>query len=382
VKNDGPASTLSSDPQGGSRAGSDAGGAIAHGRAARTAVVVVNLGTPDEPTAASVRRYLAQFLSDPRVVEIPPLVWKPILHGIILRTRPAASAAKYASVWTPEGSPLAVWTRKQAALLRGYLGERGHPVLVEHAMRYGNPSIPSVLDGLRAQGATRILVLPMYPQYSAATTGTVNDEVMRWSMAQRWQPEMRFVGAHHDDAGYIDALATRLQAHWQMHGRAERLVLSFHGMPARTLDLGDPYFCHCQKTARLLRERLALKDEQVHVTFQSRFGKAKWLEPYTEPTLVKLAQQGVGSVDLFCPGFVADCLETLEEIDMEARKAFLDAGGKAFQYVSALNDRHEWLAALAALAVRHMQGWDMTPPAAADIEMRQARAAAVSARRS
>jgi protoporphyrin/coproporphyrin ferrochelatase len=375
----GDASSPSSPTKAGGRpAGDAAPGAWRHGTAARTAVLIVNLGTPDEPDTAAVRRYLAQFLADPRVVEIPPLLWKPILHGIILRTRPAKSAAKYASVWTPEGSPLAVWTRKQATLLRGYLGERAHAVLVEHAMRYGNPSIPSVLDKLVAQGATRILVLPMYPQYSAATTGTVNDEVMRWSLVQRWQPELRFVGAHHDDGGYIDALAQRVQAHWQANDRAERLVLSFHGMPARTLDLGDPYFCHCQKTARLLRERLSLREDQdVLVTFQSRFGKAKWLEPYTEPTLVKLAQQGIGSVDVFCPGFVADCLETLEEIDMEARKAFLGAGGKTFHYVSALNDRHEWLAALAALAIRHMQGW---PAAAADPQVLQASAARAIAR--
>ncbi len=342
-----------------------------HGTAQRTAVLVVNLGTPDEPTATAVRRYLAQFLSDSRVVEIPPLLWKPILHGIILRTRPAKSAAKYASVWTPEGSPLAVWTRKQALLLRGYLGERGHPVLVEHVMRYGNPSIASVLDSLKARGVTRVLVLPMYPQYSAATTGSVNDDVARWLLKQRWQPEVRFVGAHHDDPAYIDALAARLQAHWQQHGRSDRLVLSFHGMPARTLDLGDPYHCQCLKTARLLRERLTLPEAQVLVTFQSRVGKAKWREPYTEPTLVKLAQQGVTSVDVVCPGFVADCLETLEEINMEARHAFLDAGGKSFHYVSALNDRHEWIAALAALAIRHMQGW----PGVADAQVLQAQRA-------
>jgi ferrochelatase len=351
-----------------------------HGRAQRTAVLVVNLGTPDEPTVPAVRRYLAQFLGDPRVVEIPPLAWKPILHGVILRTRPAKSAAKYASIWTPEGSPLAVWTRKQAVLLKGYLGERGQPVLVEHAMRYGNPSIASALDALTAEGATRILVLPMYPQYSAATTATVNDEVMRWAITQRWQPELRFVGAHHDDTGYLDALADRIQAHWQTHGRAERLVLSFHGMPARTLDLGDPYFCQCQKTARLLHMRLSLKEAEVLVTFQSRFGKAKWLEPYTEPTLVQLAQQGVGSVDVFCPGFVADCLETLEEIDMEARAAFLGAGGKTFHYVSALNDRHAWIAALAALAMRHMQGWDVALPTPAALEAQSTRAKALGAR--
>jgi ferrochelatase len=380
VRSGDASSPSSPSPAGGRSSGDAPAGAWRHGTAERTAVLVVNLGTPDEPDTAAVRRYLAEFLGDPRVVEIPPLLWKPILHGIILRTRPAKSAAKYASVWTPEGSPLAVWTRKQAALLRGYLGERAHAVLVEHAMRYGNPSIASVLDRLAAQGATRILVLPLYPQYSAATTGTVNDEVMRWALGRRWQPELRFVGAHHDNDGYIDALAQRMQAHWQTEGRAERLVLSFHGMPARTLDLGDPYFCHCQKTGRLLRERLSLREEQVLVTFQSRFGKAKWLEPYTEPTLVKLAQQGIASVDVFCPGFVADCLETLEEIDMEARKAFLGAGGKTFHYVSALNDRHEWIAALAALAIKHMQGWPVGAADASALQASVARAVGLGAR--
>ncbi len=333
----------------------------AHSLPARTAVLLVNLGTPDAPTPQAVRRYLAEFLSDHRVVEIPKLAWWPILHGIILRVRPAKSAAKYATVWTPEGSPLAVWTRKQATLLQGYLGERGHPaVTVAHAMRYGSPSVASVLDQLKSQGMTRLLVLPMYPQYAAATTGSVNDAVAQWLLRQRWQPEVRMVGAHHDDAGYIDALAERVQGHWAKNGRGDKLVLSFHGMPARTLTLGDPYHCHCLKTARLLRERLGLDATQVVVTFQSRFGKAKWLEPYTEPTLIRLAQEGTKRVDVMCPGFVSDCLETLEEIDQEARAAFLQAGGTQFAYIPALNDSHAWVDALAALAMQHIQGWPTT----------------------
>ncbi len=329
----------------------------AHSTPARTAVVIINLGTPDEPTTQAVRRYLGEFLSDQRVVEIPKLVWWLILNGVILRVRPAKSAKKYATVWTPEGSPLAVWTQKQAKLLMGYLGERGHPVLVAHAMRYGNPSIASVLDGLKAQGATRILVVPMYPQYSAATTASVNDTVMHWMLKQRWQPELRMMGPHHDDEGYLNALVKSVHKHWAANGQAERLVLSFHGMPARTLDLGDPYYCHCMKTGRLLQERLKLASNQVNITFQSRFGKAKWLEPYTEPTLIKLAQEGVRSVDVMCPGFVADCLETLEEINLEAREAFLNAGGTAFHYIPALNDQHDWIDALSALVIKHLQGW-------------------------
>ncbi len=328
-----------------------------HGSPERTAVLLVNLGTPDAPTPAALRRYLAEFLSDTRVVEIPRVLWLPILHGVILRVRPKKSAAKYASVWTPEGSPLAVWTAKQATLLRGYLGERGHAVLVRHAMRYGNPSVASQLDALLAEGATRVLVLPLYPQYSATTTASAFDAVFAWAGRTRRAPELRFVNQYHDDPGYIQALARRIEDHWMVEGRPDRLLLSFHGVPERTLLLGDPYHCHCHKTARLLSERLGLKPEQVVVSFQSRFGKAKWLEPYTEPTLVALARQGVKRVDVACPGFTADCLETLEEIAQEARAAFLDAGGQSFHYIPCLNDRHEWIAALSAIAIRHLQGW-------------------------
>ncbi len=334
---------------------------FAHGKVAKTAVLLCNLGTPDEATPAAVRRYLAQFLSDSRVVEIPRLLWWPILHGVILRVRPARSARKYASIWTADGSPLKVWTEKQALLLRGYLGQRGHPVLVRHAMRYGQPSIASVLDALKAEGADRVLVLPLYPQYAASTTASVGDEVAAWMKRVRNVPELRFVKHYHDDAGYIGALAKRLDDHWMMHGRPDKLVLSFHGVPRRTLELGDPYHCECLKTGRLLAERLKLRDDAMVVTFQSRFGKAEWLKPYTAPTLVTLAQKGVGRVDVMCPGFAADCLETLEEIDQEARAAFLGAGGKEFSYVPCLNDQHEGIAALAGIAIRHMQGWEHSP---------------------
>ena len=334
-----------------------------HGQSDRTAVVLVNLGTPDAPTASALRRYLAEFLSDARVVEIPRLAWLPILHGIILRTRPARSAAKYASVWMPEGSPLAVWTQRQATALAQALSDAGHGLLVRHAMRYGQPSVASVLDGLRAEGATRVLVLPLYPQYAAATTASVGDAVMRWAQQARRQPELRFVGEYHDDPGYIEALARQLRKHWQAHGRAQKLVLSFHGLPERSLLLGDPYHCQCHVTARLLAQALGLAPEEMRVTFQSRFGRAKWLQPYTEPTLRELASQGIKSVDVMCPGFVADCLETLEEIALEARQAFLDAGGERFSYVACLNDDADFIQALAALALRHLQGWPTTLPA-------------------
>jgi ferrochelatase len=325
-----------------------------------------------------LRRYLAEFLSDPRVVEIPRLLWLPILHGIILRVRPAKSAAKYRSIWLPEGSPLAVWTRRQTAALTIALARRGHHLLVRHAMRYGQPSVPQVLDDLRREGATRVLVLPLYPQYAAATTGSVSDAVHRWALGARWVPELRTVGQYHDNDGYIDALAAGVRRQWQLRASAERLVLSFHGVPERSLHLGDPYHCQCHKTARLLRERLGLAPEQVLVTFQSRFGKARWLEPYTEPSLRELARQGVRSVDVLCPGFAADCLETLEEIAQEARDAFIGAGGQHFRYLPCLNDAPEWIEALAVLAEQQLCGWD-TQRAPAQDEAQRARALAIGA---
>ena len=349
----------------------------------QTAVLLCNLGTPDEPTAPALRRYLAEFLGDPRVVEIPRLPWWLILHGIILRTRPAKSAAKYARIWTPEGSPLRVWTDRQAALLAGYLGERGLRVAVRSAMRYGEPALPGVLWQLKAEGVRRILVLPLYPQYSGPTTGSALDAVAAWMQRTRALPELRFVSRYHDDPGYIEALAASVRAHWMTHGRGDRLVMSFHGVPARTLALGDPYHCECRKTARLLAERLRLEAGSWEITFQSRFGAAKWLEPYTEPTLRALAAQGVARVDVICPGFAADCLETLEEIGIEARAAFLAAGGREFHYIACLNDRHEWIAALAGIAQRHLQGWDTAAPdparQAAELRAQRERAIALGA---
>lgn len=350
-----------------------------HGRAERTGVLLCNLGTPDAPTPPALRRYLAEFLADRRVVEIPPVLWKPILHGIVLRTRPAKSAAKYASIWTAEGSPLKVWTEKQAKLLRGYLGERGASVELAYAMRYGQPSIAAQLDALKAAGVTRVLVLPLYPQYSGTTTASVVDAVSAWAARVRFVPELRFVLHYHDHPLYIEALARRVQGHWQAHGRPDQLVMSFHGVPRRTLTLGDPYHCECHKTARLLAERLGLTASQYRVTFQSRFGKAEWLQPYTEPTLQEMGKAGVGRVDVMCPGFVGDCIETLEEIAMEGRQAFLTAGGKEFQYIPCLNDQHEWIAALAAIAQQHLAGWPTGSADPAELARRSERARALGA---
>lgn len=354
-----------------------------HGAPPRTAVLLVNLGTPTAPTPAALRRYLAEFLSDPRVVEIPHWLWKPLLHGVILRTRPRISARKYAAIWTPEGSPLALWTHKQAQCLQTRLRDAGHPDLqVCWAMRYGSPSVAEQLTQLQKVGTTRILVLPLYPQYAGSTTASVFDAVSAWTTRTRWVPELRWIQHYHDDPGYISSLAARVRDHWQVHGEAERLLLSFHGVPQRTLELGDPYFCECQKTARLLREALCLPADKVLVTFQSRLGRAQWLQPYTEPTLIGLAHSGIRRVDAMCPGFASDNLETLEEINIEARAAFLRAGGEAFHYIPCLNDDARWINALRDLTLRHLAGWLDEPAAtpAASLAVQQTRAKALGAR--
>ena len=329
--------------------------AFHHGQPSKTGVLWCNLGTPQAPTAKALRTYLAEFLSDPRVVEIPRLIWLPILHGIILRIRPAKSAAKYASIWTKEGSPLLTGTIKQADGLQSRLPAA--QFLVRAAMRYGSPSVAEVLDDMRAQGVTRLLVLSAYPQYSATTTASVWDAVTTWMTRHRNLPEMRWVKHYHDHPAYIQALANRVKRHWETSGRQAHLVMSFHGVPQRTLELGDPYHCECHKTGRLLAQALGLSKGQYTVTFQSRFGKAKWLEPYTEPTVRQLAERGVQSVDVICPGFVCDCLETLEEIAMEVRSAFLQCGGKDFGYIECLNDDPQWLDALAQITHNHLSGW-------------------------
>jgi ferrochelatase len=312
-----------------------------------------------------VRRYLAEFLGDPRVVEIPRAVWLPLLYGAILPLRAKKSAARYATIWTREGSPLKVWTERQAKRLQGWLGEQGHRVRVAYAMRYGNPSIASQLDAFAQAGATRILVLTGYPQYSGTTMASVIDAVSDWTRSRRSIPELRFVNRYHDERGYIEALAHGIERRWREHGRPEHLVMSFHGVPERTVRLGDPYEAECRRTARLLADSLRLADAQFTLTFQSRFGKARWLEPSTEATLQALARAGRRRVDVVCPGFTSDCLETLEEIAVEGRAAFLAAGGQEFHYIPCLNDETEWIRALGGIALKHLAGWptELIPPA-------------------
>jgi ferrochelatase len=358
-----------------------------HDRPTRLGVLLVNLGTPDAPTTAAVRRYLAQFLSDPRVIEIPRALWTPLLHGVILNSRPARSAQKYATIWTKDGSPLLVHSLRQKTLVQGYLGQRlknlGFPsdfAQVALGMRYGQPSIPSAMAKLEADGCDRILVLPLYPQYSSSTTASALDAINDHTRGQRRVPALRVVDAYHDDKGYINAVVQSINEYWVRNGRPDKLLLSFHGTPRRTLDLGDPYHCHCQKTARLVATELGLKGEQSLVTFQSRFGRAHWLAPYTQPTLVALAKERAGRVDVVCPGFVSDCLETLEEIAQEGQAAFLKAGGSEFHYIPCLNERPAWIAALADLAVRNLAGWLEPPPGAPTREWTQARAKALGAR--
>lgn len=337
--------------------------AFTHDRRARSAVLLVNLGTPDAPRPGAVRTYLREFLSDPRVVEIPRLIWWPILHGIVLTLRPRKSAAKYATIWTERGSPLAYWSAQQALLLRGYLGERGIDLEVALAMRYGRPSIAQVIDELRGRGLDRLLVLPLYPQYSATTTATAFDAVHRHLARVRDLPEVRWVKHFHDHPRYIEALAQSVRAHWHRHGRPQdaggKLVMSFHGVPRRTLDRGDPYHCECLKTGRLLAQALGLSEQDYVVSFQSRFGRAEWLQPYTAPLLESLGRARTRRVDVICPGFVADCLETLEEIAVEGRHSFQSSGGGEFHYIACLNDAPAFIHALADLVAQHSQGWSL-----------------------
>ena len=328
------------------------------GGVARPAILLVNLGTPESPTPKAVRRYLRQFLSDPRVIEIPAALWLPILHGFVLNTRPRRSARKYATIWCADGSPLRVHTERQARLLAERFGSQAR---VEFAMRYGEPSIPDTLARLKSEGCERVLVLPLYPQYAASTTASALDQVAEFMLKTRNLPEIRLVKHFHDHPAYLDALAALVREYWRQSGRPDRLVMSFHGLPRYTVARGDPYCQECHETARLLAERLELPADAWQTAFQSRFGRTEWIGPYTESILSGYALQGVQRVDVVCPGFVADCLETLEEIGIEGKKVFLDAGGRQFHLLPCLNERDEWIQALADIARQHAGEWLSKP---------------------
>ena len=322
----------------------------------RIGILLINLGTPNAPEPGAVRRYLSEFLSDPRVIEIPRLLWQPILRGAVLRNRPRKSARAYRQVWTDEGSPLAAITARQAQALQGAFGEEA---IVDHAMRYGEPAIAGRIDALKARGCERILIAPLYPQYCAATTATANDEAFRQLARMRWQPSVRTLPPYHDDPLYIEALRARLEEGLARIGFEPQAILaSFHGMPERTLHLGDPYHCHCRNTARLLAEA---SGRELLVTFQSRFGRAKWLEPATDVTLEELPARGVAKVAIFAPGFAADCLETLEELAIRGRDSFLAAGCSDFAYLSCLNDSPAGLVMLRGILARELEGWVTSP---------------------
>lgn len=335
-----------------------------HGAPAQVGVLFCNLGTPDEPTPGGVRRYLREFLWDPRVVQIPRPVWWLILNGIILPLRPRKVAHAYQSIWMEEGAPLRVISMRQAAALQAAF-DASHPgrVVVATAMRYGNPSIADGLKALRDAGAQQVLVLPAYPQYSSSTTASVLDKVA--DVLRSWPriPELRLVRNYHNRADYIQALAASVREHWERSGRGKRLLMSFHGVPQRYLLQGDPYHCECQKTGRLLAEALGLKDDEWQLSFQSRFGAEAWLQPYTDVTLKQWARDGIDTVDVICPGFSADCLETLEEIAMQNRDVFVEAGGTALRYIPCLNERADHIAMLHGLAATHMSDWLAATPA-------------------
>lgn len=328
-----------------------------HGKRDTTGLLVVNLGTPEAPTRSAVRRFLKQFLSDPRVVELPRILWWLILNFVILVIRPSRSAAAYQKIWTENGSPLLLFSNALADGIRRKLASSATPVDVELAMTYGDPSIGSAIDKLLAGGAQRILVLPLYPQYSGTTTAAVYDAVYRKLAKLRWVPELRLINSYHDDPAYIEALVHSVRNSWNQNGRADKLLMSFHGIPKKNLERGDPYFCQSQKTARLLATALGLADDEWLIAFQSRVGAEEWLSPYTDETVKALAKEGIRSLDVVCPGFATDCLETLEEIAMQNTEFFEKSGGESLTYIPALNADSNHVDFLSALATRHMAGW-------------------------
>ena len=347
--------------------------AYQHGSPGNTGVLLINLGTQDAPTPTALRPYLKEFLSNRRVIEVPRLIWWPILYGFILPFRPKQSAEKYALIWTAEGSPLKVHTERQTALLAEMLRNTvSNKLVVEYAMNIGNPSVTSVLNKMKSAGCDRILVIPLFPQYAASSTAAAMDAVFAALNHMRNMPAIRTVKQYHDHPGYIAALAQNIREYWEQHGQPDKLIISFHGVPRKNLDKGDPYFCFCQKTGRLLAEALNLEQSQYQVCFQSRFGRAQWLQPYTAEILENLGKNQIRRVDIVCPGFVSDCLETLEEIAIEGKKIFIEAGGKEYHYIPCLNERADWIAALADIVQSNLHGWLESAPASPE-ELEQSR---------
>ena len=333
---------------------------FSHGQADKIGVLVTNLGTPEAPTKKALKPYLKEFLSDPRVVEVPRLLWFLILNGVILRFRPKRSAEAYKTVWTDRGSPLLFHTQVQASAIEAKLKQTwGDNIVVDFAMRYGNPALSEVVEKMMQKGVRKLLVLPLYPQYSASTTASTFDALAKDFTKRRWLPELRFITHYHDFSPFIEAAAQRIEKHWDAHGRADKLLFSYHGIPLRYLKNGDPYHCECYKTSRLLAERLGLGKDEYLTTFQSRFGREEWLQPYTDMTMKALPGKGVKSVQVFCPGFSSDCLETVEEIGEENREYFMESGGERYEYISALNAESGHIDALSQLIENNLQGWSV-----------------------
>jgi len=330
-----------------------------HGSKDKTGVLITNLGTPDAPDAKLVRKYLNQFLSDPRVIEVPKFLWQIILKGIILQIRPSKSAANYKKIWTDNGSPLLYISKKQIEGVKKIILAKYPNIEFALGMRYGNPSIESALKYLQNRQVRRLLVLPLYPQYCAATTGSTFDEVTNILQKWRWIPELRFINQYFEEEEYIDALVTTIKNFWNKHEKPQKIIFSYHGIPKKYLINGDPYHCFCLKTTRLVKEKMNLTDEEIITTFQSRFGRAEWLKPYTAETLKELPGQGVKDVHIISPGFSADCLETLEELEEENREYFIESGGEKYKYIPCLNDNEKHLKLISHLVIKHTQGWNI-----------------------
>ena len=347
---------------------------FSHQQPDKIGVLLTNLGTPDAPTPKALRAYLKEFLSDPRVVEVPRILWWFVLNLVILNIRPARSARAYATVWTDNGSPLMIHTQNQTAAVKARLQDQyGEDVVVEFAMRYGNPGISATLDKMFQKGVRKLVVLPLYPQYCASTTASTLDAISDDFKQRRWTPDFRFISHYHDNRDYIAAVGDKIKAHWEQHGRADKLLFSYHGIPKRYLTNGDPYHCECYKTSRLLAEYLGLEKSHYITTFQSRFGREEWLKPYTDHTLQAMPAQGIKSVQVVCPGFSSDCLETIEEIGEENRDYFLEAGGEKYQYIPCLNSDDSHIQMLTRLVKQEIGDWAVATSQELSIRAEQAK---------